>query len=393
MFKSIYLLVMDSVGVGAMPDAYKFGDEGADTFQHVIKNEDTLKIKTLLQLGMAQFTHLKYMYKPTAVYGKMKEKSVAKDTTTGHWEIAGLVTDKKLPTYPNGFPDRIINEFVRQTGRRVIGNKAASGTEIIRELGEEHVRSGDLIVYTSADSVFQIAAHESIVPLDALYDCCKKARKIMTGDDACSRIIARPFVGEDRNTYRRTAGRRDFSLAPFGETLLDMLLNEGIMTTAVGKINDIFCGKGITEAFGVHGNTECMDVVDDLMDKKREGLVFVNLVDFDMEYGHRNDKHGYFECLVQFNCRLEKMIEKIDDDTCIIITADHGCDPTDVSTDHTREYVPVIVYANNIQSNCIGIRNCFGDISATVLDLFGVSKYSNITKIEGKSFAEYIKFR
>lgn len=385
MFKSVYILVMDSVGVGAQPDAYKFGDEGADTFGHVTYGEDLRKIDLLLKLGMCKFTQDGKSCSPIGAWGRMKELSAGKDTVTGHWELMGVVTKKPMPVYPNGFPEHIIKRLEQETGRGVIGNKPASGTQIIAELGEVHCKTGSLIVYTSQDSVLQIAAHEDVVPLDELYRSCEIARNIMSGDDACGRIIARPFVGQAPN-FTRTSNRRDFSLKPPQKTLLDMLFENGIKTTAVGKIDDIFCSQGISDAIHSHGNAECLDTVMSLLKQKREGLVFVNLVDFDMLYGHRNDKEGYFQALAYFNDRLKEIIANTDDETCLIITADHGCDPTDASTDHSREYVPVLVYANNIKPARLCTRNGFSDLAATVADLLGVK-----CDIRGKSFAERIK--
>ena len=385
MFKSVYILVMDSVGVGAQPDAYKFGDEGADTFGHVTYGEDLRKIDLLMKLGMCKFTQDGKSCSPIGAWGRMKELSAGKDTVTGHWELMGVVTKKPMPVYPNGFPEHIIKRLEQETGRGVIGNKPASGTEIIAELGEEHCKTGSLIVYTSQDSVLQIAAHEEVVPLDELYRSCEIARKIMAGDDACGRIIARPFVGQAPN-FTRTSNRRDFSLKPPQKMLLDMLFENGIKTTAVGKIDDIFCSQGISDAIHSHGNAECLDTVMSLLKQKREGLVFVNLVDFDMLYGHRNDKEGYFQALAYFNDRLKEIVANMDDETCLIITADHGCDPTDASTDHSREYVPVLVYANKIKPARLGTRNGFCDLAATTADLLGVK-----CDMRGKSFEECIK--
>ena len=391
MFRSIYVIVMDSVGVGALPDAYKFSDDGADTFGHVTEGEDVSRIDMLLKLGMSNFLsknmQLQTDYPLIGVWGKMREVSAGKDTVTGHWELMGLVTEKPMPVYPNGFPKSIIERFERETGHGVIGNKVASGTEIIAELGEEHCRTGKLIVYTSADSVFQIAAHKDVVPLEELYRCCRIAREIMTGENACGRIIARPFEGQAPN-FTRTADRKDFSLKPPQKTLLDILNDNGIATTAVGKIDDIFGSRGISDAIRSHGNKECIDATLSLIKQKREGFVFVNLVDFDMLYGHRNDKKGYFEALAYFNAKLKEIISCADNEDCIIITADHGCDPTDASTDHSREYVPVLVYANGIEPASVGTRETFCDLAATLADLFDID-----CKIKGNSFADSIKIK
>lgn len=382
--RSVYVIVMDSVGVGAAPDAERFGDAGADTFSHVIEGEDLSQIDLLLSLGMKKLCHPPLEGEVTGVWGKMQEKSAGKDTTSGHWELCGLVTEKPMPTYPNGFPKRIIDRFEQETGRKVIGNKAASGTEIIKELGEEHIKTGALIVYTSADSVFQIAAHEEVVPIEQLYHYCEIAREIMSGDDACGRIIARPFVGSPGN-FVRTLNRKDFSLKPQGKTILNVLQEHGVRTTAVGKINDIFCGEGISDPVYAHGNQQCCQATLQLIQEKREGFIFVNLVDFDSNYGHRNDKEGYFRCLVEFNQVAKQLISLCDDETCILITADHGCDPTDASTDHSREYVPVLVYRKGIQPGEVGVRDGFGDLGATVCELLGCTP-----EHDGKSFADVI---
>ncbi len=382
-FKSVYVIVMDSVGIGALPDAKEFGDEGANTFYHTISGEDISKINTLLKLGMCAFAGEQCTVDAIGAWGSMAELSKGKDTVTGHWELMGLVSPKAMPTYPNGFPERIISKLEAATNRKIIGNKPASGTEIIKELGEEHCRTGNLIVYTSADSVLQIAAHEDIVPIEELYRYCELAREIMSGDDACGRIIARPFAGSFPD-FNRTKNRRDFALKPPSETLLDILMQNGVRTTAVGKIEDIFSGQGISDSVHSAGNEACIDTTASLLKEGREGFVFVNLVDFDMVYGHRNDKKGYFDALCRFSNSLNDILSLIDDETCLIITADHGCDPTDISTDHTREYVPIIAYAKGIQPNYIGQRASFADLAATVAELLGIE---SAKQLHGISFA------
>ena len=323
---------------------------------------------------------------PIGAYGKCQEVSMGKDTTTGHWEMAGHISRQAFPTYPNGFPDEIIEEFKRRTGRGVLVNKPYSGTEVIKDYGEEHLKTGDLIVYTSADDVFQIAAHEEKVPLEELYEYCRIARSILTGKNAVGRVIARPFLGDSKGNFYRTKNRHDFSLVP-PETMLNNLESNGYDVIAVGKIKDIFAGSGITESYHTRDNTEGMDKTMELVDKDFTGLCFVNLVDFDMIYGHRNDVDGYAKAYTDFDKWLEEFLPKLRENDVLMITADHGCDPSTPSTDHSREYVPILIYGKNVNPVNLGIRETYSDIAKTIDDMFGV--FSD--KIEGKSFLNEIK--
>ena len=318
--------------------------------------------------------------------GKCQEVSQGKDTTTGHWEMAGHISRQPFPTYPNGFPEDIIEEFKRRTGRGVLVNRPYSGTEVIKDYGEEHLKTGDLIVYTSADSVFQIAAHEEVVPLEQLYEYCKIAREILTGPNAVGRVIARPFLGTSKDNFYRTKNRHDFSLVP-PETMLNNLKDAGLDVIAVGKIRDIFAGSGITESYFTRDNNEGMAKTMELVDKDFNGLCFVNLVDFDMIYGHRNDLEGYAKAYTAFDKWLEGFLPKMREDDVLMITADHGCDPSTPSTDHSREYVPILVYGKKIKPVNLGIRETYADIAKTIDEMFGV--YSD--KIEGTSFLKEIK--
>ena len=382
MKKRVFLIVLDSLGCGEEPDAPLFGDFDCNTLKR-ISTSPKFKFETMKKMGMGNIDgqeYLPYEMHPKAAYGKLREKSMGKDTTIGHWEISGVVSPSPMPTYPNGFPKEIIDEFSKQTGRGVLCNLPYSGTDVIRDYGEEHMKSGDLIVYTSADSVFQIAAHEDIVPIEKLYEYCRIARKILTGKHAVGRVIARPFVGKPGN-FERTPNRHDFSLEPTKKTVLDALKEEGKTVYAIGKINDIFAGRGVTEKVYTHGNTEGMKISLEALDKDFEGLCFINLVDFDMLYGHRQDVDGYANAFAEFDTWLPSFIGKMKDDDVLFITADHGCDPGDSHTDHTREYIPLIVYGKNIKSKNIGTRYGFCDIAATIAEYFG-SKYRG----DGQSF-------
>lgn len=377
----VFIIVLDSCGCGELPDAAKFGDVGANTLKRISKS-NKFSAKNMIKMGLGNIDGIDYLEKtdsPVASYGRMAEKSLGKDTTIGHWEISGVISPAPLPTYPDGFPDEIINEFSKQTGRGVLCNKPYSGTEVIKDFGDEQVKTGDLIVYTSADSVFQIAAHEEIVPIEKLYEYCKIARKILCGKHAVGRVIARPFIGE--HPYKRTANRHDFSLEPPKDTLLDALSKNGLDVYAIGKIYDIFAGKGITEHVFTHSNTEGMQKALEALDKDFNGLCFVNLVDYDMLYGHRQDIDGYANAFSEFDNWLPSFTEKMHDDDLLIITADHGCDPGDNSTDHTREYVPVIVYGKNIQPKNLGTSETFSSVAATVSDIFNIEY-----ECEGNSF-------
>ncbi|MBT1278738.1 phosphopentomutase [Thermoanaerobacter sp. CM-CNRG TB177] len=374
MFKRVILIVLDSVGVGELPDAYRFGDEGSNTLGHVTEKTG-VDLPNMGQLGLGNIIPLKSVPEnPNAIggYGKMAEKSAGKDTTTGHWEIAGLFINKPFPTYPNGFPDEIIKEFEKRIGRKVLGNKPASGTEIIKELGEEHVKTGFPIVYTSADSVFQVAAHEDVIPPVELYRICEIAREILKGDHAVGRVIARPFTGSSGN-FVRTENRRDFSLKPFEPTILDMLKEAGYEVFAIGKIEDIFAGQGITGKNHTTNNDEGITATIKAMDEVKDGLIFTNLVDFDMLYGHRNDVEGYAKALKNFDDRLPEIMEKLTKEDLLIITADHGCDPATESTDHSREYVPLLVYSPLMKHGVnLGVRSTYADIAATIAEIFEV---------------------
>lgn len=384
--KRLFLIVLDSVGIGELPDAASFGDMGANTMGHISKS-DKFNIPNLLALGLGNIDGLGYLGKtenPLAAYGKCAEVSMGKDTTIGHWEIAGIISENPLPTYPNGFPAEVIEAFEKATGRKVICNKPYSGTEVIRDFGEEHIRTGALIVYTSADSVFQIAAHEDIVPVETLYEYCRAARKILCGKHSVGRVIARPFKGETGN-FVRTANRRDFSLEPYGVTMLDELKENGFDVISVGKISDIFAGRGITRAVLSHGNTECMEASMELSEEKFNGLCFINLVDFDMKFGHRNDVDGYAAALSEFDAWLPAFMANMNGEDILIITADHGCDPGDISTDHTREYTPLLVWGKNIHAVPLGTRGTFADIAATVEEFFGMKG-----EIAGESFYSLI---
>jgi len=381
--KRICIVVLDSVGVGYLPDAHEYNDFGANTLLHIDENTK-MNLPNMEKLGLGNiidFKNIKKEENPTACYGKMAELSKGKDTITGHWEIAGIVLEKPFPVYENGFPEDIIKKFEKLTGKKVIGNKPASGTEILKELGEKHLSTGALIVYTSADSVFQIAAHESLIPVDELYDICIKARKLLTGEHSVGRVIARPFNGNNKDDFKRTQNRKDFPLRPY-ENMLEKLKENGLDVMAVGKIEDIFAGYGITLSSGHNDNNKHgVDNTIKFLKEKNNGLIFTNLVDFDMVYGHRNDFKGYAKALEEFDSMLPKLMNSMKEDDILIITADHGCDPLFPGTDHTREYVPLIVYGKNIKKGVnLGIRKGFNDISATVLEYF------NIEKITGESF-------
>lgn len=371
--RRVFLIVLDSFGIGAMPDAEQFGDAGANTLRSVSKTKE-LKIPSLISLGLGNIDGVDSIKKadtPLGVFARLGEKSNGKDTTVGHWEIAGLISSQALPTYQNGFDDEIIKEFEKRTGRRVICNKPYSGTEVIKDYGREHIETGALIVYTSADSVFQIAANEDCVPLSELYRYCQIAREMLVGKWGVGRVIARPFVGDFPN-FKRTANRRDFSLEPNGKTLLDSLKENGLDVISVGKISDIFAGRGITKGHKTHSNLEGIKKTIELQKEDFSGLAFINLVDFDMVYGHRNDAIGYARALSEFDSFLPEIINGLRDDDLLIITADHGCDPGDISTDHTREYVPLLIYKNNIRSKGLGTLSSFSVIASTIAEYLNV---------------------
>ena len=373
-FKRIFLIVMDSVGIGEAPDAEQFGDQGADTLGNIAKRMNGLSMPNIERLGLSHIRPIQgidIVDAPIAHYGKMAEASVGKDTMTGHWEIMGLHIKEPFRTFPDGFPEKLVEKIEKLSGRKVIGNKVASGTEIISELGDEHVKSGAIIVYTSADSVLQIAAHEEVVPLKELYDICKKVREL-TLDPAymVGRIIARPFVGTS-GKWERTANRHDYALKPFGRTVMNELKDAKLDSIAIGKIEDIYDGEGITEALRTVSNDDGMDKLIETMSKNFTGHSFVNLVDFDALYGHRRDPLGYKKALEEFDERLKEVLERLESNDLLIITADHGNDPTFTGTDHTREYVPLLVhYKGQTSANNLGIRDTFADVGATVADNF-----------------------
>jgi phosphopentomutase len=375
MIKRAVLIVLDSVGAGELPDAAEYGDEGSNTLKNIYKHAENFSLPNLEKLGILNIDGFEDLKKSDSFNGsvaKCNEKSKGKDTTTGHWEISGLILDKPFPTYSNGFPKEIIEEFEKRIGRKTLGNCTASGTEIIKELGREHVETGNLIVYTSADSVFQIAAHEDIVPLEELYNICRIAREILQGEHGVGRVIARPFIGEEGN-YVRTGNRKDFSLEPYKDTMLDFVKNSGREVCAIGKIEDIFVNKGITRSNHTTNNEEGIEATIDLIKEDFEGLIFTNLVDFDMIYGHRNNVQGYADALMYFDNKLPEILDNLKSDDILIITADHGCDPTTVSTDHSREYIPLIFYGKNIkENNNLGILDTYASIGKTILDILSI---------------------
>ncbi len=386
MAKRFFLIVLDSFGVGEEPDAYLWHDEGSDTLR-AIRNHPNFNCPNLKELGLFNIEGVGGgVPHPKASFARMREKSMGKDTTIGHWEIAGIISPEPLPTYPDGFPQEVIGEFERRTGRKVICNKPYSGTEVIKDYGEEHVKTGALIVYTSADSVFQIAAHEDVVPVDELYRYCQIARDMLVGKHGVGRVIARPFTGE--YPFTRTSNRHDFSLLPPAETMLDLLKNAGYATISVGKIYDIFAGSGISESNRTTSNTHGMQVTKAMQDRDFEGLCFVNLVDFDMKYGHRNDVAGYAAAATEFDGSLASFLKDMREEDVLLITADHGCDPSTPSTDHSREYTPMLIYGAHVKEGInLGTRPTFSDISATVLDYFGVGQKNT----SGASFWHEVK--
>ena len=381
--KRVALIVLDGVGAGYQHDAQKYGDVGADTLGHVIAQEHP-DIPNLTELGLLKTVDMHPLGEdePIGCYGTMEEAAAGKDTTTGHWEIAGLTLKKPFPTYPHGFPKEVIDAFEEETGMGTLGNKSASGTAIIEELGAEHIRTGKLIVYTSADSVFQIAAHEAIVPVSELYHICRIARRILRGEHNVGRVIARPFIGNP-GAFVRTGNRRDFSVDPTGKTMLDVIKNSGMDVLGVGKIEDIFNHRGLTQSNHAAGNAVCTDAIIDYLRKDNwSGLLFANLVDTDMLYGHRNDVKGFARALEDFDKRLPEILKLLGEDGMLIITADHGCDPAYPTTDHTRERVPLLVWGLGLEEGVeLGRRNTFADVSATVLEALGCRE-----KLDGTSF-------
>lgn len=381
--KRVILIVMDSVGIGELPDAKDFGDVGTNTLLHVSKVKHDFKIPNLIKLGIANIDGneaLGKIDKPIATYGKLSEKSLGKDTTVGHWEMAGIVTEVPFRINPNGMDEEFVNEFVKEAKLEgFLANVAGSGTEIMKEYGEEHLRTGYPIVYVSpVDSNFQILAHEEIFGLDRLYKICEVARRMLKGDREVARVIARPFIGTNKDNFERTSNRHDYSVNPTGVSMLDKIKEAGLTVAAVGKIKDIFCGVGITEAVHTNGNMDGVDKTLQLMNTVQNGLIFTNLVDFDMKFGHRNDGIGYANALEEFDKRLPEIIIRMKEDDLLMITADHGCDPTTPGTDHTREYIPLLIYGKNAEAgNNFGVRHGFTDIAATILDYLGVEGLGN----------------
>ena len=384
--KRIFLIVLDSFGIGQLPDANKFGDDGANTLKSVAASPK-LHIPNLIKYGLGNIDGVNCIKKtdtPLGIFAKCGEKSMGKDTTVGHWEIAGVISQNPLPTYPCGFPKEVIDEFERLSETEVICNLPYSGTEVIKKYGQEHIDTGKLIVYTSADSVFQIAACEETVPLEKLYNYCTIARKTLVGKHGVGRVIARPFTTKN-GEFVRTANRRDFSIEPNGKTVLDFLAENSYDVYGVGKINDIFAGRGITKHYPTHSNREGIKTALELLKKDFCGLAFINLVDFDMLYGHRNDIDGYASALSEFDSFLPQIVDGLNKDDLLIITADHGCDPGDTSTDHTREYVPLIIIGNDLKPKNLGVFNSYSVIAATIAELFGIEY-----KTEEKSIANFL---
>lgn len=390
--KRVFLIVLDSVGVGEMPDAAAFGDQGSHTV-YAASHYDGFYMPNMQKLGFFNLDGMKVDEKhawakekveQTGTICRLSEKSKGKDTTTGHWEIAGLISREAMPTFPNGFPKDLIDQFEKRTGRKVLCNKPYSGTEVIKDYGKEHIETGALIVYTSADSVFQIAAHESVVPVEQLYEYCEIARELCQGAYGVGRVIARPFEGEW--PYSRTSRRHDYSLLPPKDTMLDKIKVAGMDVLAVGKINDIFAGKGVTEMIRTQDNADGIDKTIAYMQRDFHGLCFTNLVDFDMKYGHRNDIDGYGKALSYFDSRLPEMLSLLKEEDVLMITADHGCDPSTPSTDHSREYIPWVITGDKIAAKNLGTKDGFGYIGGTILDMLGLE-----VSIEGDSIYKQIK--
>ncbi len=374
MINRVIWIVLDSVGIGESPDAHVFNDEGANTLGHIVDQYSNINLSNMRRIGLGNIEGIKGLesdIEPVGAYGRLRELSMGKDTTVGHWEMIGIHTSKPMPVYENGFPDDIIEQFIKETGcGQVLGNKVASGTDIINELGDEHYKTGYPIVYTSADSVFQIAGAEDVIGLDKLYEMCQIARKILCGEHNVARVIARPFI-KDKEEYIRTTNRRDFSLIPPKANLLEYLCDKNIDVAAVGKIEDIFAGNGITYSVHTKDNMDGVDKTLDYMESVNRGLIFTNLVEFDMKWGHRRDVMGYGKGLEEFDLRLPEIIKKMTDEDLLIITADHGCDPTYKGTDHTRECVPLLVYGKQIQNNInLGTGDTFANIGQTVAEIF-----------------------
>lgn len=389
-FRRIALIVLDSVGIGELPDAPDFGDAGAHTLGHICDRVDHFRLPHLESFGLGNIAPLSKVPpvdKPQAYYGKMAEVSVGKDTMTGHWELMGLKVTVPFQTYPQGFPAALLEEFMRRTGRGVLGNKPASGTEIMDELGREHMKTGAWIVYTSADSVFQIAAHEEVVPLEELYRACQIARELtLRPEYAVGRVIARPFIGRP-GAFKRTPNRHDYAVKPPAPTVMNRLAEAGLACISVGKINDIFSGEGVTQSYPTKSNADGIDRTIQVLQSDFTGLAFTNLVDFDSLYGHRRDAEGYARALMEFDSRLPDIAAGIGHDDLLILTADHGNDPVHHGTDHTREYVPLLLYSPSLQQPAsVGVRSTFADVGALIADNFGVAPMSH-----GRSFLAQLK--
>ena len=386
--KRIFLIVLDSFGIGAMPDSESFGDVGVNTLA-ACATSDKLNIPNMIAAGLGNIDGVDCLPKtdvPIGAYARLSEASMGKDTTIGHWEIAGIVSDNPLPTYPEGFPEEVLAPFRAATGRGVLANAPWSGTAVLDEFGEEHMRTGDLIVYTSADSVFQIAAHEEVVPLEKLYEYCHIARDLLKGKHGVGRVIARPFVGSGKGAFQRTSNRHDYSLEPPKATMLDAIKAAGLDSIAVGKIHDIFAGYGDTEYVYNKSNANGMEHATNYAAKDFRGLCFVNLVDFDMVFGHRRNIDGYANALSEFDAWLGEFVKNLGEDDLVMITADHGCDPAyTATTDHTREYVPLLIMGKQVKPGSLGTRKSFADIAATVTELLGVAY-----ETAGESFAKEI---
>ena len=390
-YNRIFTIVIDSLGIGAMEDAKQYGDIDVDTLGHIAESVESLNIPNLQKMGIAnlhKIKHVESVENPLGYQMKLKEASVGKDTMTGHWEMMGLHITKPFKTFTDtGFPKELLDQLEAKTGHKIVGNKSASGTEILDELGEHQMKTGDMIVYTSADSVLQICGHEETFGLDELYRCCEIAREMTLKDEwKVGRVIARPFTGEV-GSFKRTSNRRDYALDPFNKTMLEYLKESGKEVAAVGKIEDIYNKKGVTLAVHTKNNMDGVDKTLEYMDTVKEGLIFTNLVDFDMLYGHRNDAKGYGKAIEEFNDRLQEIYAKMTDEDMLILTADHGCDPTTASTDHSREYIPILVYGKNLKGNVnLGTRETFADIGKTILDFFNVEN-----ELVGKSFLNDIR--
>lgn len=385
--KRVFLIVLDSVGVGELPDADLYGDTGSNTLKACASQKE-FNMPNMKDLGLFNIDSVDYYEKsdsPLGSFARMCEKSNGKDTVIGHWEIAGIISEKSMPIFPNGFPQEVVQQFKTITSRDILCNKPYSGTEVLKDYGKQSIETGSIIVYTSADSVFQVAAHEKVIPVDKLYEYCEKIRGFLTGDYAVGRVIARPFIGEYPN-FERTSNRKDFSLKPPKITMLDQIEKKGLDVIAVGKINDIFVGKGITHKIKTRNNSDGLTKLKKIVEQDFEGLCFVNLVDFDMVYGHRNDVSGYAGALSEFDSKIKGIMDLMRREDIMIITADHGCDPTTPSTDHSREYTPMVIYGSKIKHGInLGTRESFSDIAATILEYFGINKL-----VEGKSFLKEV---